>query len=262
MFQGLDTWMSDHDIGAGSRWGVELSSELESSNFGILCLTPENTKAPWVLFEAGALAKIVKVARVVPYRLHLRATDVEMPLAQFQGVDADEAGTFRLVQGISEVLEASLQEARLRRLFDKWWPDLESKLDDIPLPSEDHTPRRSQQEMLEEVLQLLRSRQMELATVDPAILHGLRISSDRLSSTSDADLIRDLRKLTDTFVGASGNAEKHLLSREINKIRKEVEDRLGRLEELERTQNVMQREPQQPREGHLQEKIGEEAARR
>src|SRR5438876_7271285 len=66
----LNVWMSD-DIEAGTPWGEELNRKLETSNFGVLCLTPENSNAPWLLFEAGALAKAVSGSRVVPYRLGL-----------------------------------------------------------------------------------------------------------------------------------------------------------------------------------------------
>jgi hypothetical protein len=35
-------FMSNYDIDAGSRWGDKLNSELEESNFGIVCFTPES----------------------------------------------------------------------------------------------------------------------------------------------------------------------------------------------------------------------------
>src|SRR5579859_5009320 len=61
------TWMSEHDIDAGARWAHRLSQVLEEAKFGIICLTRENQKSPWVLFEAGALAKSVQESRVIPY---------------------------------------------------------------------------------------------------------------------------------------------------------------------------------------------------
>jgi hypothetical protein len=48
------TYMSDRDNEAGILWGENLSSELEASNFGIVCLTPNNLQAPWIPVEAGA----------------------------------------------------------------------------------------------------------------------------------------------------------------------------------------------------------------
>ncbi|HEU4710371.1 MAG TPA: toll/interleukin-1 receptor domain-containing protein [Pyrinomonadaceae bacterium] len=153
----VQTWMSDHDIGAGARWSTDLSNELESSNFGVLCLTPENLNAPWLLFEAGSLAKVVSAAYVVPYRLNLTATDVGYPLAQFQGVDADRQGTYRLLKSINSVRDDKFPESKLDRVFERWWPDLEEQLinletSDIPLQVQ-----RPDRVLLEEILQLMRA---------------------------------------------------------------------------------------------------------
>ena len=49
--------MSEGDISPGTRWGVILGRALEGANFGILCLTKENTESKWLHFEAGALAR-------------------------------------------------------------------------------------------------------------------------------------------------------------------------------------------------------------
>src|SRR5262245_36974805 len=81
--QNVETWVSNHDIAAGSRWVIELGEKLETINFGILCLTPENLSREWILFEAGCLAKFARDSRVVPYFLGLNHSDVRFPLAQF-----------------------------------------------------------------------------------------------------------------------------------------------------------------------------------
>ncbi len=36
---------------------ISWSARLQETDFGIICLTPENVSAPWLLFEAGALAR-------------------------------------------------------------------------------------------------------------------------------------------------------------------------------------------------------------
>lgn len=155
VFQGIQVWMSEHDIHAGARWSNELSGELESSSFGILCLTPESLSSHWLTFEAGALSKAIKESRVAPYRFQLRASDVGPPLSQFQGVDADEEGTLRLVQSINDAFGKPLaDEERLRRVFTHWWPDLRGTLAEIPRTA----PReiRTDRELLEEVLEIVR----------------------------------------------------------------------------------------------------------
>ena len=37
-------WVSEKDISAGDRWAQAIAGELESSNFGILSITPENLR--------------------------------------------------------------------------------------------------------------------------------------------------------------------------------------------------------------------------
>jgi hypothetical protein len=49
ILQGLDCFMSKHDLESGARWAQELAEELDESNFGILCLTHESLKSPWLL---------------------------------------------------------------------------------------------------------------------------------------------------------------------------------------------------------------------
>src|SRR6266705_3132311 len=86
VLQGLDVWMSDSDIDAGTRSMTEISEHLKTAKIGIICVTPENqTYAPWLLFEAGAISKTVSdAARVCPYLLNLQANQLVGPLAQFQ----------------------------------------------------------------------------------------------------------------------------------------------------------------------------------
>src|SRR5258708_40082779 len=50
-------FMSENDIDRGSRSLLELARALEVTRVGIVCLTPENLEASWLVFEAGALSK-------------------------------------------------------------------------------------------------------------------------------------------------------------------------------------------------------------
>ena len=155
VFLGLEVWMSEHDIQAGARWGSELGGELEFSNFGIVCLTPENLESPWLTFEAGALSKAIKESRVAPYRFQLRASDVGPPLSQFQGVEANEEGTLRLIRSINEALGKPLEdEQKIRRVFEHWWPDLKEILAKIPRTAIREI--RSDRQLLEEILEIVR----------------------------------------------------------------------------------------------------------
>lgn len=153
----IKPWLSDHDIQAGARWSADLDQELQDTHFGVLCLTRENMEKPWLLFEAGSLAKSLDLARVVPYRLDVSATEVKPPLSQFQGVDATKDGTFKLLQSINNNLAEPLRFDRLERMFKKFWPDLETQITKIRgIDSGENTPARSEIDYLTEILELVR----------------------------------------------------------------------------------------------------------
>lgn len=66
VFQTVNCWMSEVDIDAGTRWSDKVSEVLEDTNIGIICVTKQNLAAPWLLFEAGALAKSIGESYVIP----------------------------------------------------------------------------------------------------------------------------------------------------------------------------------------------------
>jgi len=135
VFQTVIPWMSAADIGAGQRWGKELSERLEETNFGILCITEESLKAPWLLFEAGALSKSLEESRIVPYLIDVVPENLaNSPLSQFQAVTADKKGTKKMLKGISESNKENFQqESVFEQVFEVWWPKLEPKLKNLPI---------------------------------------------------------------------------------------------------------------------------------
>lgn len=157
LVQTLQPWMSSADIRAGARWNNEVAAALATSRVGIICITPNNQQEPWLLFEAGAVAKIVEDSFVCPYLIGMRPSDLAPgPLTQFQAKTADHDGTFELVSTINAALGAQgLSSDRLTRLFERSWPDLESRLS--LLPSAASPTVRPPQEMLAEILETVRS---------------------------------------------------------------------------------------------------------
>ena len=64
VLQTLDVWMSESDMQKGASWDLEIAQNLRSADEGIVCSTPENLRAPWILFESGAISKQVAKAGV------------------------------------------------------------------------------------------------------------------------------------------------------------------------------------------------------
>lgn len=157
VIQAVEPWMSKSDLNKGTRWGVELAAELERTSVGIMCLTPDNLNSPWLLFEAGALSKTLPDTHVCPLLFHLSPTDIDGPLAQFQSTVIDEADLRSLMQTINAAQkEDALPIERLDKAFDLAWPELEAKLTQIPTVSTGESQGRSVNEMVREVLGIMR----------------------------------------------------------------------------------------------------------
>jgi hypothetical protein len=131
VIQSIQPFMSERDISAGERGLNVLGAELKEVNFGIICVTPENQEGRWINFEAGAIGKAVDVARVIPYLLGMKGSQLLQPLAQFNWVTADKEGTRKLLNSINQSEhERPLPEKTLAGTFEHWWPTLQPLLDD------------------------------------------------------------------------------------------------------------------------------------
>ena len=115
VLQTVKPYMSSEDIDKGSRWSIELARELESSSYGIICVTPDNISAPWLNFEAGALSKAFDASRVSPFLYKVRTSELTGPLTQFQATSYERDEVLRLVGGLNELCgEGALDTYRLQ----------------------------------------------------------------------------------------------------------------------------------------------------
>jgi len=168
MIQATEPWMSREDISAGSRWSPEIAKQLDDSQFGILVLTPENSESSWLNFEAGAIAKSLKEKQgfVCPYLYDMEPADVPNgPLKQFQAKKANEDETLELVMSINACLEGkALNDQQLEELFNMLWPQLKRSLDETPASTEPAMAKRSQGDILEEILETTRRLDQAMST--------------------------------------------------------------------------------------------------
>ena len=126
--QAIKPWMSEDNISTGARWASEIAHELETSGFGIICVTPENQNNPWLLFEAGALSKTIVQSFVCPYLYDMSTSELTGPLSQFQATSANKEGTKKLLVSVNKALkETSIQENELDEIFEVWWPKLQER---------------------------------------------------------------------------------------------------------------------------------------
>ena len=149
-------FLSTADIDKGARWSVDVSTKLEACKFGIICLTADNLHSDWLLFEAGALSKSVKRDLVCPLLIDLEPSDIGFPLVQFQAARANKSEIWALLKTINSTLPSDhvLSDSHLVDVYELLWPRLEQEIVTLP-PSRAESPRRSDRELLEEVLALL-----------------------------------------------------------------------------------------------------------
>jgi TIR domain len=162
----VEPWLSHADIDAGQRWADEVAKELENSNFGILCVTRENVDSPWVLFEAGALAKSMQGSRVIPLLLDLEVRDITGPLAQFQAKKVDRTGMFEVIQALNKLATRAEPDNRVEQLFDALWPRLEKEIGAIPSTPAHSKRARPQNDILEELVTSVRSLDSRFRDID------------------------------------------------------------------------------------------------
>lgn len=169
VFHNIDPWMSSEDIGKGKRWSPEIAQALEDAKVGVICLTKENLNRPWLLFEAGALSKIIKDSLVCTFLLDVEQADIgnDNPLSQFQATKNSKGDVFSLLKTINEAYgEEKLDDEILEPTFEKWWLDFETKISSIP-PStkkDSELPVRTESELLAEILETVRNMERVFGT--------------------------------------------------------------------------------------------------
>ena len=169
VLQSTEPWLSSTGIEKGTRWLEGITRALSETHLGIVCLTPENLNAAWLHFEAGALSKINDQARLHLYCLGVRAAEISGPLSQYQAVQADRKGTWRLLESLNSIDAApKLDQRTLEKVFALWWPELEQRLLAIPVPpTTDATPARSLDSKIDRILEIVESLSISPSTPPP-----------------------------------------------------------------------------------------------
>lgn len=127
IIQSADVFFSQEDIEKGANWDSILQEKLSNSSYGIVCLTPQNIDAPWINFEAGAIAKTLD-SRVSSLLIGVNPSDLNGPLTRFQATRTNRGDFFKLIQGINRTTDHPLDNSLLERSFDASWPKIEESL--------------------------------------------------------------------------------------------------------------------------------------
>ena len=134
-------WMSDANIEKGERWSVAVGTRLAKSELGICCVTPENTSAPWLLFEAGAISKSLNDSRLFPILLGLQPTDLSGPLTQFQATVLEQDDMLRFIKSINRLFGVrAVSDQDVENAFNHKWGSLVEKMEASPDNRVDQSP--------------------------------------------------------------------------------------------------------------------------
>lgn len=165
VLQYVQPYVSSEDIDKGARWSTDIAKELESSVFGLMMITKDNFEAPWISFEAGALSKTIDKSKVAPFLFNIKRAELQGPLLQFQSTIYTEDDISKLIQSINKTAtpEEKLDDGRIKKVFDVWWPELKEQLDVLiktePVKKTDskQTTSNDVQKILEEILEISRN---------------------------------------------------------------------------------------------------------
>lgn len=113
------------------------------------------------------MSKSIDRSRVCPFLFGIKRAEVKGPLLQFQSTVFEYEDLKKLITTINSVYkEHPLDEQRLEKVFDVWWPNLSSQLESlqdeiVSLQSDDSSqdiqPVSKSLEYLEEILELVRA---------------------------------------------------------------------------------------------------------
>ena len=206
VIQSIMPYVSSEDIDKGARWSTDIAKELEDSTFGILCVTKENLDAPWLLFEAGALSKMMDKSSVCPFIFDLKRAEVRGPILQFQSTVFEKEDVRKLLSTLNKACgEFGLKEELLVKTFEVWWPTLNESLE--ALKSEKTEEEKTsldkslRNEILEEILELSRTNQKILRSPDilfpPEYFeYIMKERLDRDFSERDKNMLDEQRHIT------------------------------------------------------------------
>lgn len=106
----VECFVSNVDISTGSDWWEKIKEELSNCKYGIICITKENIKAPWIYYEAGAIA--ARGIPTVPLLVSCSLNSLEhTPLSKQQAVEFYNQQSFiNMIKNVNEKLGSNISQ--------------------------------------------------------------------------------------------------------------------------------------------------------
>lgn len=202
VIQGVHPFVSAKDIDKGTNWTYELTKELNDTNFGIICLAPDNLVSPWLNYEAGAITKSVD-SRVAPVLFHVTKEDVQPPMSQLQMTEIALEEFELLMASVNKAAGSPLSGEQVKESVSVWWPSLQEAIGEIEVPekapgissgplvpSEPVKPTADMAEILNDVLGLVRQFDRKLNRMESSILDSTESARDAMQKRAARNFLR------------------------------------------------------------------------
>ncbi|MCF2218401.1 MULTISPECIES: TIR domain-containing protein [Chryseobacterium] len=203
IIQSSKPYYTPDDIEKGTRWLPDINAKLSECLIGLICLTKDNTEKPWILFEAGALSNRLEKSKVCPILFGLKKSEVTSPLSNFQLTTFNSSEMFDLVKSINNSMdERAVDKEVLKSTFDAFFPEFQKKIEKIlnEDSSDIKKPERSERDILEEILDLVRKHENIRTT---------NVTS--ASSITLQDLLKNYPQNTEKIIYNIGDKVSHIL---------------------------------------------------
>ena len=127
----IECFVSDQDIASGADWWNKIKKELRTCKLGILCITKENLRAPWIHFEAGAM--VAREVPSIPLLISCSAKALSTtPLNGRQAVSFyDQKKFLKMLVDINNTMGYDLSESQINTLGKKAYGQLKDNLGSV-----------------------------------------------------------------------------------------------------------------------------------
>ena len=143
------------------------------------------------------------------------------PLNRFQHTRFEKDDFKKILKTVNGVAgEAAIELPNLERVFEKWWPDLKEKVDSIMNTGVMTESKRSDREILEEILGLCRNNNASIpyygTSTEPDLLPNLRrfievavqlVSQRTPTSLRETALLGEFREVLNDVCYPTGNCD-------------------------------------------------------
>jgi hypothetical protein len=126
----LSIFISEEDIEFGSEWYDKIREKLLECKIGFVFLTQENVNAPWLYFEAGAIAIGENHRSLIVCLTDLDKSSIKSPLKHYYSLCLSKESLKKLVLEIKEKLNInSSADKHLNLVIDNSYDELKNQIE-------------------------------------------------------------------------------------------------------------------------------------